>query len=97
MPTRARLARMVAAAALAAATLGVPASTASAQPRDYCSDMRNKERADRNGEITQDISVTIVDAQGNVIEEVDLGELDYGEPLPLGDGYEETFGRDAPC
>ena len=97
MPTHARLARIVAAAALAAATLGVPAGTAGAQPRDYCSDMRNKERADRNGGITQDISDTTVDAQGNVIDQVDWGTLDYGEPLPLGDGYEETFGRDALC
>jgi hypothetical protein len=97
MPTHARLARMLAAAALAAATLGVPATTASAQPRDYCSDTRNKERADRNGGITQDISTTTQDAHGNVIDQVDWGTLDYGEPLPLGEGYEETFGRNAPC
>jgi hypothetical protein len=96
MPAHARLARIVAAAALAAATLGVPATTASAQPRDHCSDTRNKERADRNGGITQDITVPILDAQGNVISEAEMTII-YGDPLPLGEGYEETFGRDALC
>ena len=54
MPNRAHLARIVAAAALAAATLGVPAGAANAVTRDPCSDIRNKERADRVGGLTYD-------------------------------------------
>lgn len=70
------------AVAAVVALSAVPVGAANAQPRNFCSDMVNKQRADRNGGITQDV--------GEI-------EIRYGDPLPLPEGYQETFGRDAAC
>ena len=99
MHTGARFARIAAAAAVVAVIVAVPAGTATAQPRNPCSDMQNKERLDALGGISREMTFKpVLDAQGKVISQ-QPGELEirYGDPLPVPAGYEETFGDRAAC